>query len=371
MKLYVAGGCSEHGRNCFYVQKKNTALIVDCGIMKENPAQPYPRLSRKQIASADYLFLTHCHADHAGALLWLYENGFRGKVIASGYTLQVIPGKIKGAKTLEKLGKPLKKIRLEKGLSFVWGRSGHCIGSVWLEFSLQGKKILFTGDYTEKSSAYRCDAIRRRKAETAVIDCAYGNEETDAADHLLAFGRGIDEAAASGKAMLFPVPMYGRGFDIIRMLSERVIPVYLNPVLMDEVSDRKEDRFWLRKGMRKVLKETVFFPEEAMASAAGTRALLVTDSQLADERNRETALRTAETGGRVILTGKQEPAGFSRMLLDSGKAEFLRLSVHQNVSEMKRLAEKNSFGAVLPFHCRQRPEIKDKKYVILNAGERY
>jgi Cft2 family RNA processing exonuclease len=126
-----------------------------------------------------------------------------GKVIASEYTLQVIPGKIKGAKTLEKLGKPLKKIRLEKGLSFIWGRSGHCIGSVWLEFSLQGKKILFTGDYTEKSSAYRCDAIRRRKAETAVIDCAYGNEETGAADHLLALGRGIDEAAASGKAMLF------------------------------------------------------------------------------------------------------------------------------------------------------------------------
>lgn len=33
MKLQIAGGCGEHGRNCFYVIGEDTAFLVDCGQM--------------------------------------------------------------------------------------------------------------------------------------------------------------------------------------------------------------------------------------------------------------------------------------------------------------------------------------------------
>gem|GEM_PF-6484797 len=29
MKLTIAGGCGEHGRNCFFVESSRTAFIVD------------------------------------------------------------------------------------------------------------------------------------------------------------------------------------------------------------------------------------------------------------------------------------------------------------------------------------------------------
>ena len=33
MKLYIAGGCGEHGRNCFHVTGESIDFLVDCGLM--------------------------------------------------------------------------------------------------------------------------------------------------------------------------------------------------------------------------------------------------------------------------------------------------------------------------------------------------
>ena len=103
MELYIAGGCAEHGRNCFLVKGKKVSFLVDAGLMKEKAGTPYPHLTDEQIAGADYLFLTHCHTDHTGALLWLYEHGFRGRVYASRATLDMINGSIRHAKAVDEI----------------------------------------------------------------------------------------------------------------------------------------------------------------------------------------------------------------------------------------------------------------------------
>ena len=74
MKLMIAGGVGEHGRNCFLVQGETVRFLVDCGKMADTPEDPYPRLTRAEICRLDAVFLTHSHADHTGALPWLYEN---------------------------------------------------------------------------------------------------------------------------------------------------------------------------------------------------------------------------------------------------------------------------------------------------------
>jgi predicted metal-dependent RNase len=44
MKLIAAGGCGEHGRNCFLVENEQISILVDCGIIP-GAKNPYPRLS--------------------------------------------------------------------------------------------------------------------------------------------------------------------------------------------------------------------------------------------------------------------------------------------------------------------------------------
>ena len=166
MEVFLAGGVGEHGRNCFYVRGKELCFLVDCGKMAGSK-QPYPKLTPEQIRSLQYVFLTHSHADHTGALPWLIEQGFSGTVAASEETFDQLPFSLPNTV-------PLRSFQLPMGLKLRWGRSGHCPGSVWYEFRLEKQTLLFSGDYTESSLLYPADPIRRVRAELAVVDCAYG-----------------------------------------------------------------------------------------------------------------------------------------------------------------------------------------------------
>lgn len=384
MELYVAGGCSEHGRNSFLVTSKKVTFLVDAGKMKEIPDKPFPELSRKQIAKIDYLFLTHCHTDHTGALLLLYEKGFQGRVVASRATLQNIPGEIENAIVLEDLCPAGEETELCTDFRVTWGRSGHCIGSVWYRFGIGKKTILFTGDYEEHSYAYKCDKIRNLSADLAVLDCAYGTEKEDALVHRKELEELLDRLVQEEKPMLFPVPSHGRGFDVMKLLAERGVTCVLAESLVREYQDSDNREFWLKKSFLEVMAEMntedIRDFEAAFRKTLGRGnsfprkyircGILVRDSQLVKEQNREVARGVAARGGRTVLTGKQDPASFARKILDEGKADFRRISVHQNISEMKKLIRKNDFQCVVPYHCREQLSFSEKNIKVLRTGDR-
>lgn len=116
MEFLIAGGVGEHGRNCFFVKTERISFLVDCGKMA-GAAQPYPNLSPEQIQSLQYVFLTHSHADHTGALPWLLEQGFAGTIIASDETFGQLPFSLPDTR-------PLRSFRPPEGLTLHWGRSG-------------------------------------------------------------------------------------------------------------------------------------------------------------------------------------------------------------------------------------------------------
>lgn len=370
MELYVAGGCSEHGRNCFLIKGESESFIVDAGIMKEKPEMPFPELSGEQIREASYLFLTHCHADHTGAVQWLIDRGFHGEIIASEPTFKWIKAG-KPGRVLEKMAPPLKKCRVDDHLKLTWGRSGHCIGSVWYLFHFEGKKILFTGDYTENSFAFKCDKIRRQDADLAVIDCAYGNENQSGKRCRISLERGLDELTKEKKPLLFPCPSHGRGLDIVRLLSVRNVPVLLPRDLIYEALEMKNRKDWLKKGFTKDVSREGIDPIEDLPNdfkpAAG--GYLVVDSQLYDADHRELVQKILDAGGRVILTGKQDPKSYSKQLLDEGKADFLRIPVHQTCSELLSLRKKNAFGTIVPYHSREALKFEEEDIHVMKPGE--
>ncbi|MGN0255675.1 MAG: MBL fold metallo-hydrolase [Chordicoccus sp.] len=373
MELYIAGGCTEHGRNCFLVKGKRVSFLVDAGLMKEKAGTPYPRLTDEQIAGADYLFLTHCHTDHTGALLWLYEHGFRGKVYASRATLDLINGNIRHAKAVDEICEPREQFRVGDRLRVRWGRSGHCIGSVWFRFRVGDKSILFSGDYTEHSLAYRCDRLRDVSADIAVLDCAYGRDDSDGRTLKREFRERMRELAAGNQPLLFPVPAHGRGADVIRELAASRIRTAADPGLCAEIQN-PEYRRWLRKSFREDLQGVSFAdPGQTVQTLAGAEdgrvGILVRDSQMRDQENRDMADRILAAGGKIVLTGKQDPASYSRLLLKSGKAEFDRIPVHQNTADMEKLIKTNRFRFVIPYHCRQELAFDDRRILTVRTGD--
>ena len=223
MELKIAGGCGEHGRNCFFVDAGETAFLVDCGIMAGSD-EPFPRLTADEIRRVKYVFLTHSHADHTGALPWLFENGFCGKIIAARCTLEQLPFLLKNTISLEQICP--KNIGEIDGINIEYGRAGHCIGSVWYHFRAGENSAVFSGDYTENSAVYFCDKIRGKSADFAVLDCAYGNDERNIKQCCDEIISEVGELKKRHGTLFFPVPKFGRGIELLKLLRES-FPEYI------------------------------------------------------------------------------------------------------------------------------------------------
>ena len=342
MELYIAGGVGEHGRNCFYVKGDGINFIVDCGIMADDSENPYPRLSPEQIKSAEALFLTHSHADHSGASLWLYENGFNGEVIASGETIRQLPFTL--AKSIS-LGELCPSGRGNfRNIDIRYGRSGHCAGSVWYSFSLNGKTILFSGDYTENTLVYACDPIRNEYADIAVLDCTYGKDDVSyeyACDSLAAETKKL---LSEHRLLLFPVPKFGRGFEILKLFSDRTenVPFYAEERFLQNLIPDETEAFWYRS-------DKIYATVQAYRGQS-KGIVFVGDPQLKKQSSQNIARQILDLGGSAVMTGTTEKNSYSEKLINDNKMVSLRYPVHLNYRQFEELKSRNRFSAVIPYH---------------------
>ena len=120
MELFIAGGCGEHGRNCFYVEQNSAAFLVDCGLLA-GAEDDLPRLNAEQIQKLRAVFLTHSHADHTGALPWLAQVSGAGLCYAaySDPTALFLESYPNAGKSL-----PLQRLRLCAGTARPAGHMG-------------------------------------------------------------------------------------------------------------------------------------------------------------------------------------------------------------------------------------------------------
>lgn len=353
MEIFIAGGVGEHGRNCFYVQGETIRFLVDCGKMAGS-AQPYPNLTPERIRSLQYVFLTHSHADHTGALPWLLEQGFSGTVIASDETFGQLPFSLPDTRTLRSFRPP-------EGLKLRWGRSGHCPGSVWYEFGLEGQTLLFSGDYTERSLVYETDPIRRTRAELAVIDCAYGADPRSAEVLRFDFLTRMAALLAAGKPVLLPVPKYGRGLEQLALLC-RARPkaaVFGDAQFLYQLAWAQTDRFWLGPNARDSLTRAQVQPLTLVPESG---VCFLSDPQLKSQEARELADAFLDAGGSLIMTGTPEHGSYSEALLQAGKMELLRYPVHQNETEYRTLLRENHFSRAIPYHT---PDFSAKREILI------
>ena len=324
MKLIIAGGCGEHGRNCFWVKKGRHTWIVDCGLA-EADTERYPKLSKKKIREAKYLFLTHSHKDHTGAIPWLIEMGFTGEIVASRNTFQQLPFGIDRKLVLEEIC-PGGKGRVG-GLRVKWGRSGHCPGSVWYQFKAGGKRILFSGDYTEHTTVYGTDLLR-------------------------------DKMRQSYPVLFLPVPRYGRGLELLKLLQEKFPndSFYGDSHFIRQLENLEKNVEWYQDS-------EVRFKEAQLYSDRVERGFVfLSDPQLNSPETQEMAGRILKKGGYCILTGTVEKESYSEKLLQQEKASLFSYPVHLNASQYQKLIRKNRFRRAIPFHSAEFP--CEKEYEI-------
>lgn len=352
MKLTIAGGAGEHGRSCFHVAHEAGAFLVDCGI-EAGSSNMWPCLTDEQILSARALFLTHSHKDHTGAIDWLIGRGFQGCIVATRETFLQLGVTYPDMRALADISPgPF------LGLSIEWGRSGHCIGSVWYRFSDARGAAVFSGDYTENSQVYACDPIRGAHAIFAVLDAAYGKSGADAADAMRFFLDGVPTDIPA----LFPVPKHGRGPEMALLLHERhpAIALLGDDTFLRTIRILTKKAKWLRTECIESLKSLPVAP--LIGKPNGPCFCFLSDVQLNGPSAQTYAEEFARTG-TVILSGHADEGSGARTLMDAGRARVLPFPVHQNLQEAHALTDRNTFSTVVYAHS---PEIAPPENDVIN-----
>ena len=349
MEVIIAGGVGEHGRNCFFIEHKKTPVIFDCGILAGDP-HPHPHLTPDQARGAKYLFVSHSHKDHTGAIPWLLEQGFSGTIVATQETSRQLDFRLPHLICIDMLGPCLTEIPLSEEVRVMWGKTGHCLGSVWYKIFLGEKEIIYSGDYIEDVLVYEVDPIRHQKADIGIIEHGYGPDPEGAGKNREKLLSVMKNAFQVHSSILLPVPKYGRNLELLLFLSEHFpkVPLFADNHLQREISRLAEAKSWIKAPAFEKLAQTVkkISPIENIRPGV----FFISDPQITEKKNQKLAESFSKAGEMILLTGGSDKGSYGKKMKDYGLAQFSRYAVHLNDIEMNRLIKHNQLLEVIPFH---------------------
>ncbi len=200
-KLTFCGGTGTVTGANFLLEVDGKKILVDCGLTQgikladdinwdKFPYDP------KDI---DILFVTHAHIDHVGRIPKLIKDGFNGKIYSTlptqalsrpmlDDTMNILSknkeynlSEIYNQEILSKVFSLWQgfeyhqKIQITQNLEASLKNSGHILGSAMVEFILNKKKILFTGDLGNSPSPLLPDTEKIEDIDYLIMESVYGD----------------------------------------------------------------------------------------------------------------------------------------------------------------------------------------------------
>jgi metallo-beta-lactamase family protein len=218
---FFSGIGSVTGAN-FLFEAGALRILVDCGLTQgEKTAEDVNREPfGYDVASIDYLFITHAHLDHVGRIPKLVKEGFKGVIYSTPETRDLARLILEDAVgildhearrenlpplyNLEDVGRvfPLwqtipyhvetkiatKGVGNGNGLSVYLKDAGHILGSSMFEFTYAdavkniSKKIVFTGDLGNSPTPLLRDTEPVTGADYLVMESVYGDRNHEPKD---------------------------------------------------------------------------------------------------------------------------------------------------------------------------------------------
>lgn len=336
MKIYIAGAGLEHGRSCFLVEMNQQTILFDCGI-RIGFQDKYPLLSKTQVNKIDYVFISHIHEDHCGALQWLYEEmGCTATFVTSSYTLSKL--KFIPNTTIITDESQIESIKVKSGYS------GHCEGAKWYLVESKNESVLFTGDYEENTSCFKHDYIRNIKCNVAICDCAYNNDLKTYEDNLSSIKLNITKALKLDIPIILPVPPIGRATELCNLCYSwfKNTPIFsYNVDNLEHCKDITNNEIG-KKGIT-----------------------FLGDSQLNNFKDNKII-----DNSFVLFTGTIKRNTNAEYLLNLNRVHHLRFNIHMNLNDVISLKEKNNFKYTILTHSKTDiSKLSNKTILAPSTGE--
>ncbi len=244
MKLKFLGAAGMVTGSCYFLQGKNTGLMVDCGMFQGIKDDDKLNFAKPAIdfEKLNAIVLTHAHLDHCGRLPMLLEFGFDGPVFMNEPTKAlaeiVLMDSAKIAKedatetmyNEDAVVKFLKKVVLvDYHVPFAVGDfkltmfdAGHILGStsILVEEIATKKKLVFSGDLGNTPEPLIKPTEFVDGADFAVLESTYGDEVHGKREEIEDFAEIVVEAERVGGTVMIPTFSLQRSQEVLFVFDQ-------------------------------------------------------------------------------------------------------------------------------------------------------
>ncbi|WP_200974404.1 MBL fold metallo-hydrolase RNA specificity domain-containing protein [Echinicola sp. 20G] len=288
IRVKFLGGAQSVTGSRYLLEIDTTKILVDCGLfqgIKELRKRNWDSFPIDP-AEIEMVLLTHAHIDHSGYLPKLVKEGFRGQIILTEPSLDLVKilltdaGKLqeeeadyaqrKGysshekpeplytkedAETVFDLLHPIQfdeEVSLTDRITLTAYNAGHILGASILKLRVRGehqtKTIVFSGDLGRYNDPILNPPIGLPKADILFIESTYGDRlhETNAPEELLA--KAINDTYQKGGVAVIPSFAVGRTQLILYYLFKLQqkgkipqIPIYVDSPMAIDVTKLYKD----------------------------------------------------------------------------------------------------------------------------------
>lgn len=280
MRLTFLGAAQTVTGSKYLLEYNNKKILVDCGLFQGSKELRQHNWDKFQLdpRDIDFVVLTHAHIDHSGYIPLLVKNGFRGKIFCSEATFDLckilLPDsgflQEEDANWANKHGysrhKPALPLYNEKearksleffypanfgtvnyfgdDFYFTLSRSGHILGSAFINIFAGKKSIVFSGDLGRMNDPILKTPAKIEYADYLLIESTYGNrlhQESNPTEELKEI---INRTAARGGVIVIPAFAVGRAQNIMFYLHQLKqqnaipnIPIFLDSPMAIDASE--------------------------------------------------------------------------------------------------------------------------------------
>ncbi|NWL79051.1 MBL fold hydrolase [Pseudomonas taiwanensis] len=255
----VTGSCHQ------LLMDEQHSLLVDCGLFQGAETSAEGRASANNldidfdISTLRALLLTHVHMDHVGRLPYLLAAGYKGPIICSQPSAQLLPLVLEDAfqftfgRDRQQLQKYLKLIQQRvMPLPFrTWHslidtpdlqarirlqRAGHILGSAYIECDVrypkrgEQKRVVFSGDLGATHTPLLPAPRSPWKADILVLESTYGDRlHEDRRTRKQRLKAIVEQALADNGSVLIPAFSIGRTQELLYELEDIIHHANLLP----------------------------------------------------------------------------------------------------------------------------------------------